>query len=256
MLNKLQLKRSIINFLAMAAFILPQYPQAEKVSEQKMRVEGANFIMAVYKTPDPIEKVIDFYKGALGEDFEFRQSAFTVIFTNTKDEIGINLTCNRNPFDNTTVFQAFYNSDSPNSLKKAGAPAEEIVPKDIYWLRPYPGSQSLSYLDKQDGFRVTYNSNTNCEQCIADYYRREFLTWGWELIKEGKKDFSAPQKAPEGISQDLQKRINEQIALAPKERMTISYYLMMFTRGNERCAITVTLAAANQIQTMIEYQRH
>jgi len=238
----------------MAAFLLPQYPQAEKVSEQKMRIEGMRFILAVYKTNDSPERVIDFYKKALAEDFEFSGNSNSALFTN-KEGLSVNLSCAANPFDKTTMIQAYYNLDSLDSLENTGLPAQDVMAKELYGVRPYPNSTQVSSFETDIGFRVVYQSKTDCQDCLIDYYRKEFSTWGWDLVKDGKQGLSMPQELSADIPQASRQILQKYIDAVPREQRKINYYLMMFEKGDERCTVTVNSSAGGKAQAMIDYRR-
>jgi len=254
----------LFSALLMAAFVVPDYPNAKKIFESQPTVNGMRMKLTAYNTADSPQQVVDFYKNALQDEFKVLmeyQEPKAVYFVD-KEGHALNLVCLNNPFDNSTSIQLSYNLDPSVALdlakgepeEKKQAEIEKDVPgEDVFWLRRYPGSIRTVHLQEGNSVTVVYTANTDCLKCLLDYYRQELSIWGWRLLREEKTRFNPDKRLPEGLSKDIAKKLDEGLKNVSLDKELLQdNYLLLFEKEKGRCAIIINLAG-NRARALIQY---
>ncbi|MDD5044360.1 MAG: hypothetical protein PHU91_00730 [Candidatus Omnitrophica bacterium] len=278
--------KKFATILLLAAFFVPQYPNAQKIDEKNTNINGVRLVTLFFTTPDAIEQVIDYYKEALKNEFELivngppsqgasqaglggafnewyqglaaKAPEFNMLYFVKKDDqtIGLNLVCSKNSLYNQTMIQISFNLDPYQPRIPSGSlEGGDVAGKDPYWLRRYPDSKRVSYIEYTGGgFAATYEVKTDCLKCVVDYYRQEISGWGWTLLKEQKQNPDWANKNFQGLSDDLANKLKgyaQQVAKT-KELNPETYFLEFKKEDEGRCMVVITFMD-NRARTLIRY---
>jgi len=247
-----RIRPGIFGILLAAIFIMPDYPNANKVFEHESVINGIRIKLAAYKTQDSIPKVVAFYKDALRYEFEIKEGneQQNIIIFRDKEGKSVNLSCSRNSVDNYTTIQLAY---TLNAVSAANTEGEDVPGDEVFWLRRYPDSIRTMYMKTGDGFTAVYEAKTNCLQCLVDFYRKELTGWGWRLVHERKTGFKPHKGNEQGLSKDDAAKLGKyEEAIAKNKELMQDNYLLAFEKVSERCEVVVSLVGS-KARAVVQY---
>ncbi|MCM8779751.1 MAG: hypothetical protein NC914_01180, partial [Candidatus Omnitrophica bacterium] len=243
--KEMRIKR-FFSILLLETFVIPAYPFAKKIEEYKTENELLKAEFVAYLTRDSAQKVIEFYKEELKEEFNiFSEEKSQVIFLGKSGRPArISVSCYDNPEHKSTIVRIIYDlwlQKNPfGQFSK-----EEVQGKDVFWLRRYPRSIRTMYNDTSGGgFILTYEVEEKCLKCVVDYYRTELLSWGWDLINEISRQPESSLKRLLEMVPSLRQDLGEAAEPLLKQEEALSVtYLLFFEKEKSRCILII-----NQLQ--------
>jgi hypothetical protein len=110
-------------------------------------------------------------------------------------------------------------------------------------------------------FAVGYLSDTDCLNCVIDYYRSELTSWGWSLVQEGQ-DTSRPEAAISKTTKNMPKEMAQSLkeyseALSDSPELKMEYYFLRFRKQDQgSCTVMISRndLTRQKVAAVIQYR--